>query len=312
MTTIIGISAFYHDSSASLIVDGEVKYASQEERYTRVKNDLTFPKNCIKDILATFSIKLNEVDYIVFYEKPSLKFIRILKNIFNSSPNGFFNHLNAFKHWILKKLYYKKRIFNELKKLEPVFNESKIKFVEHHQSHAASAFFASPYENSNIITVDGVGELATTTISYGQNNKIKFLREIHFPDSLGLLYSAFTYYLGFKVNNGEYKLMGLAPYGTPKYASLILEKLIDLKDDGSFKLNMDYFSFHTSRIMISKKFKKLFNKNKRKESDEIENFHMDIASSIQKVTEQILINIAKYTKKLVLRVLIYALLAELH
>ena len=252
---ILGISAFYHDSSAALIKDGEIISAVQEERFTRIKHDSSFPKESIKYILNNSNIKLHELNAIVFYEKPFLKFERLLETYIAFAPKGFKSFSASMPIWLREKLFQKDIIFKELQKIDETFkNLKKIKFSEHHISHAASAYYPSPYDKSLILTLDGVGEWSTTTVGIGNKNKIEILKEIHFPHSLGLLYSAFTYYLGFKVNSGEYKVMGLAPYGKPKYKDLILENLISVKEDGSFKLHMKYFDFATDLKMTNKKF----------------------------------------------------------
>mgnify|MGYP001291224355 CR=1 FL=1 len=296
MTYILGISSFYHDSSACLIKDGDILGAVQEERFTRIKHDASFPVNSISWLLKANNIKLTNVDYIVFYEKPFLKFERLLETYIAFAPKGFRSFSASMPIWLREKLFQKKLIYNELKKIDNNFSsQDKIKFSEHHLSHAASAFFPSPFEEACILTLDGVGEWATTTISIGKKNKIEILEEIHFPHSLGLLYSAFTYYLGFKVNSGEYKVMGLAPYGVPKFKKIILEKLIDVKEDGSFSMNMEYFSYATDLKMINHKFENLFGQKIRKtKTEELKQFHMDIAASIQAVTEDIVLKISRY------------------
>ena len=298
MTVVLGISAFYHDSAAAIIVDGEIIAAAQEERFTRKKHDASYPKNAINYVLKEASLKLNEVDHVVFYEKPFLKFERLLETYIGFSPSGFKSFSMSMPLWISEKLYQKKLLFNSLKEQDNNFNDiKKIKFSEHHLSHAASAFFSSPYEEAIILTLDGVGEWATTTVSLGKNNKINILKEIHFPHSLGLLYSAFTYFLGFQVNSGEYKVMGLAPYGEPRFKNIILDKLIDVKEDGSFRLNMDYFNYAIGLTMTNNKFAKLFNVERRKTEDKLLQSHMDIASSIQAVTEEIVLKITRFLSK---------------
>ena len=243
MTSILGISAFYHDSAAALIKDGEIVAAAQEERFSRKKHDARYPYNAIKYVLAEGNINLGEVDHIVFFEKPFLKFERLLETYMAFAPKGFKSFSLSMPIWLREKLFQKKFLFENLKQHDEKFQDiNKIKFSEHHYSHAASAFYPSPFKEAVILTLDGVGEWATTTVAIGKENKLTMLKEIHFPHSLGLLYSAFTYYTGFKVNSGEYKVMGLAPYGKPKYKNLIINKLMDLKDDGSFKLNMKYFN----------------------------------------------------------------------
>ena len=298
MKSILGISAFYHDSAAAIVVDGEIIAATQEERFTRKKHDASFPKNSINYVLKESNLKLHEVDHIVFYEKPFLKFERLLETYLNFSPKGFKSFSMSMPLWLNEKLFQKKLLFDLLKEQDDNFNDiKKINFSEHHLSHAASAFFPSPYEEAIILTIDGVGEWATTTISKGSGNKIDILKEIHFPHSLGLLYSAFTYFLGFKVNSGEYKVMGLAPYGEPKFKDIILDKLIDVKQDGSFKLNMNYFNYATGNTMTNNKFAKLFNTEKREPESKLLQIHMDIAASIQAVTELVVLKIARFLSK---------------
>ena len=300
MPLILGISAFYHDSSATLVDGQKIIAAAQEERFSRKKHDSNFPTEAIKYCLRERKISLNEVDAVVFYEKPFLKFERLLETYLAFAPKGFMSFSKSMPLWIKEKLFQKKILFNECKKIDNNFkNIKKIKFCSHHRSHAASAFYASPFEKSLILTIDGVGEWSTTTVAMGEKNKVKILEEINFPHSLGLLYSAFTYYLGFKVNSGEYKVMGLAPYGQPRYLDLILKKLIVLKDDGSFKLNMKYFNYATGLTMINSKFEKLFGSEKRnanKNGDNLNQFHMDIASSIQAAIEIIILKICRYIK----------------
>ena len=298
MTSVLGISAFYHDSAAAIIVDGEIIAAAQEERFTRKKHDASYPKNAINYVLKEAGLKLNEVDYVVFYEKPFLKFERLLETYIGFSPSGFRSFSMSMPLWLSEKLFQKKMLFDALKEQDNNFNDiKKINFSEHHLSHAASAFFSSPYEEAIILTLDGVGEWATTTISLGKNNRINILKEIHFPHSLGLLYSAFTYFLGFKVNSGEYKVMGLAPYGEPKFKDIILDKLIDVKEDGSFRLNMDYFNYATALTMTNSKFAKLFNMKRREPENELSQIHMDMASSIQAATEEIVLKITRFLFK---------------
>ena len=295
MTTILGISAFYHDSAATILIDGVIVAAAQEEKFTRKKHDASYPFNAVEFVLNFSKLKLADVDYIIFYEKPFLKFERLIETYVAFAPKGFKSFSKAMPIWLNEKLFQKKLILNHLKDHDINFdNESKILFSEHHLSHAASAFYPSPFEEAIILTADGVGEWATTTVAIGKNNKLEIKKELHFPHSLGLLYSAFTYYTGFKVNSGEYKLMGLAPYGDPKYVDIILENLIDLKTDGTFMLDQKYFSYATGLTMTNKNFDKLFGEKPRNpEDDEITQFHMDIASSIQKVTEKIMIMIAR-------------------
>ncbi len=298
MSSILGISAFYHDSAACLLIDGKIIAAAQEERFTRKKHDSDYPYNAIKFVLDHSGKKLTDIDKIIFYEKPFLKFERLLETYVALAPSGFKQFSIAMPLWIKQKLFQKKIIFSCLKKNDKDFNdESKIYFSEHHLSHAASAFYPSPFEEAIILTADGVGEWATTTVAIGKGKSLEIKKEIHFPHSLGLLYSAFTYYAGFKVNSGEYKLMGLAPYGTPIYEKKIYE-LIDIKEDGTFRLNQKYFNYTTGLTMTSEKFHDLFGKKPRNpKNEEITQFHMDIASSIQKVTEEIMIKLAKSIRK---------------
>ena len=299
MINILGISAFYHDSAAALIQDGNIIAAAQEERFSRIKHDERFPKNAIKYVLEEGKIKLSQVDYIVFFEKPFLKFERLLETYLAFAPKGFKSFSLAMPIWLREKLFQKKYLFDCLQKLDKNFKDTKkIKFSEHHYSHAASAFYPSPFEEAIILTLDGVGEWATTTVAHGKGNNVTMLKEIYFPHSLGLLYSAFTYYTGFKVNSGEYKVMGLAPYGKPIYKDLILDNLIDLKDDGSFKLNMSFFNFATGLTMTNKKFDNLFGQPaKTKEDELLTQFHMDIASSVQAVTEEVVLRLTKEIAK---------------
>jgi len=297
--SILGISAFYHDSAAALIVDGKIIAAAQEERFSRKKHDSSYPFNAVEYVLKEGKLKLSEIDYIAFYEKPFLKFERLLETYIAYAPKGFRSFSMSMPLWLREKLFQKKVIFNELQNHDKNFSDiNKIYFSEHHLSHAASAFYPSPFQDSAILTLDGVGEWATTAVAKGNGNNLEMLKEIHFPHSVGLLYSAFTYYTGFKVNSGEYKLMGLAPYGEPKYKKIILEKLIDLKQDGTFRLNMEYFEYATGLRMINEKFIKLFGSPPRDpEKDLITQFHMDIAASIQMVTEEVVLRIAKSIAK---------------
>ena len=295
MTSVLGISAFYHDSAAAIIVDGKIVAAAQEERFTRKKHDASYPKNAINYVLNEACLKLSEVKHVVFYEKPFLKFERLLETYVGFSPRGFKSFSLSMPLWLSEKLFQKKLLFDALKCQDNNFNDiKKINFSEHHLSHAASAFFSSPYDEAIILTIDGVGEWATTTVSLGRNNKISILKEIHFPHSLGLLYSAFTYFLGFKVNSGEYKVMGLAPFGKPIFKNIILDKLIDVKADGSFRLNMDYFNYATGLTMTNQKFEKLFNIARRNPENKLLQIHMDIAASIQAATEEIVLKITRF------------------
>jgi len=295
MNKILGISAFYHDSAATLIIDGEIIAAAQEERFTRKKHDNSFPANAINYVLSHSNLKMSDIDKIVFYEKPFLKFERLLETYVAFAPRGFKSFSKAMPIWLKEKLFQKQLLLENLRKLgDKNLTEKKLFFSEHHLSHAASAFFPSPFDEAIILTADGVGEWATTTVAIGKGSNLKIEKEIHFPHSLGLLYSAFTYYVGFKVNSGEYKLMGLAPYGKPIYKDLIVDNLIHIKEDGSFRLNQDYFNYATGLTMTNNNFDKLFGQKVRKnEKDKITQFHMDIASSIQKVTEDIMIKLVR-------------------
>ncbi len=295
MSYVLGISAFYHDSAAALIKDGQILSAAQEERFTRKKHDSNYPYNAIEFVLSHAKIKLSDVNHIVFYEKPFLKFERLLETYVAFAPRGFQSFSKAMPIWLKEKLFQKKMILDFLKKHDKNFkDEKKILFSEHHLSHAASAFYPSPFNEAIVLTADGVGEWATTTVAVCRENKIEIKKELHFPHSLGLLYSAFTYYTGFKVNSGEYKLMGLAPYGKPKYVDIILKDLIDLKDDGTFILNQKYFNYSTGLTMTNDKFNLLFGAKRRNpDKEQITQFHMDIASSIQHVTEKVMLMLAK-------------------
>jgi len=295
VTTILGISAFYHDSAAALIEDGNIIAAAQEERFSRKKHDARYPYNAVNYVLEEKKLKLSEVDHIVFFEKPFLKFERLLETYLAFAPKGFGSFSLSMPIWLREKLFQKNFLFDQLKKHDESFNDiGKIKFSEHHYSHAASAFYPSPFKEAVILTLDGVGEWATTTVAIGRDNDLKIMKEMHFPHSLGLLYSAFTYYTGFKVNSGEYKVMGLAPYGVPKYKDLIIEKLMDLKKDGSFRLNMKYFNYATGLTMTNKKFSNLFGEPVRdSKKDKLKQFHMDIAASIQAVTEEIILRLTR-------------------
>ena len=295
---ILGISAYYHDSAACIIKNEKIIAAAQEERFTRVKHDSNFPTNSIKFCIEVASIQLDEVDYIVFYEKPFLKFERILETYLYFAPKGFRSFCKSLPVWIKEKLFKKKIIINELNNIcsKKIDWSKKLLFNEHHLSHAASAFFPSPFEKALILTIDGVGEWTTCSVGIGDKNKISILKEIKFPHSLGLLYSAFTYFLGFKVNSGEYKVMGLAPYGKPKYTDLIKNNLIEILEDGSFKLNMKYFDYCTNLKMTNVKFNKLFEQPPRKSESKLTQKDMDIAASIQKVVEEVILKIVKKIK----------------
>lgn len=310
---ILGISAYYHDSAVALIKNEDIIAAVQEERFTRIKQDEGFPKESIKYCLKEANISLSQIDYISFYDKPFIKFERLLETYLAEAPKGFKSFLMSIPVWLKDKLYLKETLAREFQSLYEELNPNaskkeshqfklnvinKLMFGEHHQSHAASAFYPSPYEEAAILTIDGVGEWTTTSLAYGKNNTIEFLQEIHFPHSLGLLYSAFTYYTGFKVNSGEYKVMGLAPYGKPIYSDLIKKHLIDIKEDGSFKLDMSYFNYTSGLTMTNKKFHDLFGSPPRKKESDLSQKEMDLAASIQDVTEEIMIKLAKYAKKI--------------
>ena len=295
MSKILGISAFYHDSAAALVINGKIISAAQEERFSRIKHDPKYPYNAIEFVLKNSNLKLSQIDHIVFFEKPFLKFERLLETYMAFAPKGFKSFSLSMPIWLREKLFQKKFLFDNLKLHDEKFNDiNKIKFSEHHYSHAASAFYPSPFKEAIVLTLDGVGEWATTTLAVGKENKLNMLKEIHFPHSLGLLYSAFTYYTGFKVNSGEYKVMGLAPYGKPKYKDLIIEELMDLKEDGSFKLNMKYFNYATGLTMTNKNFSNLFGQPVRDpKKNLLTDFHMDIASSIQAVTEEVVLRLTR-------------------
>ena len=298
MTAILGISAFYHDSAAALIIDGEIIAAAQEERFTRKKHDPSYPVNAIHYCLSEAGLSLAQVDYIAFYDKPFLKFERLLETYVAFAPKGLQSFRMSMPIWLREKLFLKDMLIKEVKKTDKSFNADKLMFGEHHFSHAASAFYASPFEEAVVLTLDGVGEWATTTVAIGKGHELNIVKEIHFPHSLGLLYSAFTYYTGFRVNSGEYKVMGLAPYGEPKYKDLILDKLIDLKEDGSFRLDQSYFNYATGLTMVNQKFADLFGELIRKpDTDKLTQFHMDIAASIQAVTEEVVLTMTRSLAK---------------
>ena len=295
---ILGISAFYHDSAAALIVDGEIVAAAQEERFTRKKHDSSYPANAIEYCLKEAELSLEQVDYIAFYDKPFLKFERLLKTYVAFAPKGLQSFRIAIPVRLREKLFLKDVLIKEIKKFDKNFNHNKLVFGEHHFSHAASAFYASPFEEAVVLTLDGVGEWATTTVAIGKGHELDIVKEIHFPHSLGLLYSAFTYYTGFRVNSGEYKVMGLAPYGEPKYKDLILDRLVDLKEDGSFRLDQSYFNYATGLTMVDQKFADLFGEPIRKpDTDKLTQFHMDIAASVQSVTEEIVLTMTRSLAK---------------
>lgn len=291
---VLGISAYYHDSAAALLHDGEIVAAAQEERFTRKKHDAGFPKNAAEYCLQEAGIAMGDVDYVSFYDKPFLKFERLLETYVAFAPRGFASFRMAIPIWLREKLFLKDLLRKELKAYAPDYDwDSRLRFSEHHLSHAASAFFPSPFEEAAVLTMDGVGEWATTSLAIGRGNQLQVVKEIHFPHSLGLLYSAFTYYTGFKVNSGEYKVMGLAPYGEPKYAQLILDHLIDLKPDGSFRLDQSYFNYSTGLTMTSPKFHDLFGAPRRSPEDKLEQRHMDLAASIQAVTEEVVLRLTR-------------------
>ena len=291
---ILGISAFYHDSAAALVEDGRVVAAAQEERFTRRKFDSRYPVNAIAYCLAEAGVRLADIDHVAFYDKPFLKFERLLETYLAFAPHGFRSFRMAMPIWLKDKLFQKKKLGEKLKAAAPDFDwEHRLLFCEHHLSHAASAFFPSPYENAVILTMDGVGEWATTSAGLGDGNRITMLKEIHFPHSLGLLYSAFTYFTGFRVNSGEYKVMGLAPYGEPRFTKIILDKLIDLKEDGSFRLNQEYFDYCTGLTMTNDRFAALFGIPARKPEVWLEQVHMDLAASIQSVTEEVILRLTR-------------------
>ncbi len=291
---ILGLSAFYHDSAAALLVDGELVAAAQEERFTRKKHDAAFPKNAVEYCLAEGGIDLDQVDHIAFYDKPFLKFERLLETYLAFAPKGFTSFRMALPVWLKEKLFQKRLLREHLQECGAGKDvESRLLFTEHHQSHAASAFFPSPFEEAAVLTIDGVGEWATTSVGLGRGNRLEMLKELHFPHSLGLLYSAFTYYTGFKVNSGEYKIMGLAPYGEPKYARLIFDHLMDLKDDGTFRLNQDYFNYCTGLTMTNGKFDELFGGPPRKAEELVRQREMDLAASVQVVTEEVMLRLTR-------------------
>ena len=291
---ILGVSAYYHDSAAALIEDGQVIAAAQEERFTRKKHDAGFPENAIGYCLKHAGVSLEGVDYVAFYDKPFLKFERLLETYLAFAPRGFQSFKMALPVWLKEKLFQKDMLRKEFQKFDPNFDwMSKLLFAEHHMSHAASAFFPSPFERAVVLTLDGVGEWATASAALGNGANLEMFKEIHFPHSLGLLYSALTYYTGFRVNSGEYKVMGLAPYGTPRFKDLILKHLIDVKDDGSFRLDQSYFDYCTGLRMTNAKFDELFGQPARQAEEPLTQFHMDVAASVQAVTEEVVIKLAR-------------------
>lgn len=290
---VLGLSAFYHDSAAALVEDGTILAAAQEERFTRVKHDPAFPTRAIEACLAAVGGDAASIDRIVFYEKPFLKFDRLIETYLAYAPRGFGSFRKAMPLWIGEKLFQRDLLLKGLKAIDPVLARHKLLFTEHHFAHAASAFFPSPFEEAAVLTMDGVGEWATTSLAVGRGSTLEIQRELHFPHSLGLLYSAFTYYTGFKVNSGEYKVMGLAPYGEPRFAELILDKLIDVKPDGSFRLAMEYFDFPTGFTMTNARFDALFGAPARKLEEPLEQRHMDLAASVQAVTEEVVLRLTR-------------------
>jgi carbamoyltransferase len=291
---ILGISAFYHDSAAALVVDGEIVAAAQEERFSRKKHDARFPAHAVRYCLEAGGLNAAELDSVVFYDKPFLKFERLLETYLMFAPSGFASFRMAVPLWIREKLFQKDLLQSHLKELAPKSDwAAKLQFTEHHLSHAASAFFPSPFEEAVVLTMDGVGEWATTSVAHGRGNRLEILKEIHFPHSLGLLYSAFTYYTGFKVNSGEYKLMGLAPYGEPRFTKQIFDHLIDVKPDGSFHLNLDYFNYCAGLTMTNPRFHRLFGLPPRKPSEPLTQQHMDIAASIQCALEEVILRLTR-------------------
>jgi carbamoyltransferase len=291
---ILGLSAFYHDSAAALLDGGVLIAAAQEERFTRKKHDSGFPKHAVEYCLAEAGIGLDQIDYIAFYDKPFLKFERLLETYLAFAPKGFTSFRMAMPVWLKEKLFQKRLLGEHLKELGAGKDiEKRLLFTEHHQSHAASAFYPSPFEEAAVLTIDGVGEWATTSVGVGRGRELQMLKELHFPHSLGLLYSAFTYYTGFKVNSGEYKVMGLAPYGEPKYAQLILNHVLDLKADGTFRLNQDYFDYCTGLTMTNGAFDQLFGGPARKPEERVRQRDMDLAASIQQVTEEVMLRLTR-------------------
>ncbi|MDP6786669.1 MAG: carbamoyltransferase [Rhodospirillales bacterium] len=291
---ILGISAFYHDSAAALIEDGAIVAAAQEERFTRKKHDASFPGQAVEFCLARAGVGLEDVDYVAFYDKPFLKFERLLETYVAFAPRGFTSFRMAIPLWLREKLFQKDLLSREFKTYAPEFDwKNRLLFAEHHQSHAASAFFPSPFDDAVVLTMDGVGEWATTSAAVGEGNRLEVIKEIHFPHSLGLLYSAFTYYTGFRVNSGEYKVMGLAPYGEPKFAGLIREYLMDLKDDGSFRLDQSYFDYCTGLTMTNGRFDALFGGPARRADERLTQRHMDLAASVQAVTEEVVLRMTR-------------------
>src|SRR5215475_12851263 len=294
---ILGISAFYHDSAAALVADGRIVAAAQEERFTRKKHDASFPRQAIGYCLEAAGAKLSEIDHVAFYDKPFLKFERLLETYIALAPKGFRSFQMAIPLWLKEKLFQKSLLRKKLKEFDEDFTSDRLLFAEHHLSHAASAFYPSPFDKAVVLTMDGVGEWATTSAAIGEGNRLEIFQEIHFPHSLGLLYSAATYYTGFKVNSGEYKVMGLAPYGTPRFKQLILDNLIDLKPDGSFRLDMTYFDYCTGLTMTNERFAKLFGEPVRTPDKLLTDFHMNMAASIQAVLDEAVLRLTRSLAK---------------
>lgn len=295
---VLGISSFYHDSAAAIVKDGEILAAAQEERFTRIKHDASFPRNAILSCLKQTGLDFDKIDKVSYYEKPFIKFDRLIETYLAYAPEGFGSFKKSMPVWLTEKLFQRDLLNKELESLSPhLANPDKLLFSEHHFSHAASAFYPSNYSNAAVLTMDGVGEWTTTSLSIGAGSDLRIKKEILFPHSIGLLYSAFTYFCGFKVNSGEYKLMGLAPYGDPKHVKLITDNLVDIKNDGSFRLNMDYFEFCTGHTMTGKKFEDLFQVSRRSPEEALTQEHMDIAASIQVVTEQIILKLTRAISK---------------
>src|SRR5882672_5200305 len=295
---ILGISAYYHDAAAALLVDGQVAAAAQEERFTRKKHDSSFPHHAIASCLATTGTRPSEIDYVAFYDKPFLKFERLLETYLAFAPRGFSSFRTALPVWVKDKLFQRPNLLTELKNVQSGIDwDQRLLFSEHHLSHAASAYYPSPFESAAVLTMDGVGEWTTTSVALGRGRELRVTKEIHFPHSLGLLYSAFTYYTGFKVNSGEYKVMGLAPYGEPRFAKLIKTHLIDIKEDGSFRLNLEYFDYCTGLRMTNARFDQLFGGPARKPEERLAQREMDLAASIQAVTEEVVLKLARGVAK---------------
>ncbi len=295
---VLGISAYYHDSAAALIADGEILAAAQEERFTRKKHDSAFPEKAIAWCLEETGTKPDAIDIVAFYDKPFLKFERLLETYIGFAPRGFRSFQTAMPVWLKEKLFQRSLLVKEMKAAFPSLDwDKRLLFAEHHHSHAASAFYASPFQDAVVLTLDGVGEWATASMAIGRGNQLEIIRELHWPHSLGLLYSAFTYYAGFRVNSGEYKLMGLAPYGEPRFRDKILTELMDLKPDGSFRLALDYFDYCTGLKMTSARFDHLFGSPARRPDQPLTRHHMDIAASIQAVTEEVMLRMGRAAAK---------------